>query len=52
MVGEEEVDGGRYEDLIAIGGRNAATASATGATSFVPNNWLYGLFDTESPRRM
>ena len=48
VVGEEEVGGGRDEDLTAIGGKNAATAGVAGATLCVPNNWLYGQLDTES----
>ena len=31
---------------------NAATAGVAGATSCVPNNWMYGLLDTDSPGRM
>ena len=46
IVGEEDVGGGRDEDLTAVGGRNAATAGVAGATFFVPNDWLYGRLDT------
>ena len=38
--------GGRYDDSAAIGGKNTATAGVAGATSCVPNNWLYGQLDT------
>ena len=48
IVGEEEEGGGRDEDSAAVGERNTATAGVSGATLFVPNNWLYGRLDTES----
>ena len=44
--------GGRDEDSTAIGWKNMATAGVAGATSFVPNDWLYGWLDTESSGRM
>ena len=47
IIGEEEVGGGRDEDLTAIGGENAATAGVDGATSCVPNDWLYRRLDTD-----
>ena len=40
--------GGRDEDSAAVGGRNAATAGVSGATSCVPNYWPHGRLDTES----
>ena len=43
LVGEEEVGGGRDEDLTDLGERNTATAGVAGATSCVPNDWSYGL---------
>ena len=48
IAGEEEVGGGRDEDSTAVGGRTVATAGVYGATSYVPNDWPYGLLDTES----
>ena len=48
IVGEEEVGGGRDEDLTDIGGRNTATAGVSGATSCVPNDFMYGRLETES----
>ena len=47
IVGEEEVGWGRDEDSTAVGGRNAPTVGFSGATSCVPNDWLYGRLDTE-----
>ena len=52
IVGEEELGGGRDEYSTAVGGRNAATAGVAGATLCVPNDFLYGRLDTESPGRM
>ena len=47
IVGDEEVGGGRDEDSIAVGGRNADTDGDLIATLCVPNNFLYGRLDTE-----
>ena len=47
VVGEEVVGGGRDEDSTSIGGKNAATAGVSSATSCVPNDWTYGRLDTE-----
>ena len=40
--------GGRDEDLTAVVHKNADTAGVAGATSCVPNNFLYGGLETES----
>ena len=47
VVREEEVGGGRDEDLKAIRGKNEATAGVSGATLCVPNDWLHGQLNTE-----
>ena len=47
IIGEEEVGGGRDEDLTAVGVRNADTSGFAGATSCVPNNFPYGRLDTK-----
>ena len=46
MVVEEEVGEGVDEDSTAVGGRNAATSDVAGATSCIPNDWLYVQLDT------
>ena len=48
IVGKEEVCGGRDEDLTTVGHKNADTAGVAGATSCVPNDFLYGRLDIES----
>ena len=48
IVGEEEVGGGKDEDYIAIGGKNAATSVVVGATLCVPNYWLHVRLEKKS----
>ena len=44
--------GGRNENSTAVGGRNMATSGVAGATSCIPNDWLYGRLDTDSSGNM
>ena len=48
IVGEEEVCGGGYDYLKAVGGSNADTAGVADATPCVHNYCPYGRFDIES----
>ena len=48
IVGKEEVGGGRDEDLTAVVHKNSDTAGVAGATSYVPNDFLYERLDIES----